>query len=255
MSVAGVAGSSADARSVVLNVTAADPVGSGYVTVFPAGSSAPNASNLNLRRGVTRPNLVVVEVGASGAVDLLAAGTSTHLLVDVLGYFGDGGMTSAVDPVRVFDTRTGSGTTEGAMGHGETRTIRIAGVEGVPEGATGVHVNITVVSPTAAGYLSVWPTGAAQPTVSNLNWRAGEVVPNMAIVGLGPDGTLQVFLSTGNDSTGQRSRARRRAGVDRMTTPRSGSPGHHMRTPRPRPGCGGHDGTRTRDLHRVMVAL
>jgi hypothetical protein len=63
-------------------------------------------------------------------------------------------------------------------------------------------VNITVVSPTAAGYLSVWPTGAEQPTVSNLNWRAGEVVPNMAIVGLGPDGTLQVFLSTGNDSAG-----------------------------------------------------
>jgi len=28
------------------------------------------------------------------------------------------------------------------------------------------------------------------------------VVPNMAIVGLGGDGTLQVFLSTGNDSTG-----------------------------------------------------
>jgi len=202
VAVAGIAGVPADARSVVLNVTAADPVGSGYVTVFPAGSPAPNASNLNLRRGVTRPNLVVVEVGASGAVDLLAAGTSTHLLVDVLGYFGDGGMTTAVDPVRVFDTRTGRGTAAGAMGHGETRTIRIGGVEGVPAGATGVHVNITVVSPTAAGYLSVWPTGAAQPTVSNLNWRAGEVVPNMAIVGLGGDGTLQVFLSTGNDSTG-----------------------------------------------------
>ena len=202
VTVAGVAGVPENARSVVLNVTAADPSGSGYVTVFPAGSVAPNASNLNLSRGVTRPNLVVVEVGATGAVDLLAAGTSTHLLVDVLGYFGDGGMTTAVDPVRVFDTRTGSGTTAGAMRHGETRTIRIAGVEGVPEGATGAHVNITIVSPTSGGYLSVWPTGAEQPTVSNLNWRAGEVVPNMAIVGLGPDGTLQVYLSTGNDTSG-----------------------------------------------------
>jgi len=202
LTVAGTAGVPSSARSVVLNVTAADPLGSGYVSVFPAGGAAPNASNLNLRRGVTRPNLVVVEVGSGGAIDLLVAESPTHLLVDVLGYFGEGGSTTAIDPVRIFDTRTGRGTASAPMRHGEVRTIGVAGVEGVPAGATGVHVNITVVSPDASGYLSVWPTGAARPTVSNLNWRAGDVVPNMAIVGLGPDGTLQVFFSTGNDTSG-----------------------------------------------------
>ncbi|MEZ5141902.1 MAG: hypothetical protein R2726_05200 [Acidimicrobiales bacterium] len=37
--------------------------------------------------------------------------------------------------------------------------------------------NVTVTSTTAESFATVWNTGAAQPTASNLNWKAGASSP------------------------------------------------------------------------------
>src|ERR1019366_4490076 len=44
---------------------------------------------------------------------------------------------------------------------------------GVPAAATAVVLNVTVAIPSAQGHLTVFPTGAAQPLASNLNYAAG----------------------------------------------------------------------------------
>ncbi|MGA2806394.1 MAG: hypothetical protein ABSF89_18765, partial [Acidimicrobiales bacterium] len=50
----------AGASAAVLNVTAVNPTASGFLTVFPAGTTMPTVSNLNFKPGVTVANLVTV---------------------------------------------------------------------------------------------------------------------------------------------------------------------------------------------------
>jgi hypothetical protein len=76
----------ADADAVVINVTAAASDGGGFVTVWPCGAPRPNASNLNVGNGDTRPNLVVSKIGDGGRVCLYTS-SPTHLVVDFEGSF------------------------------------------------------------------------------------------------------------------------------------------------------------------------
>jgi hypothetical protein len=44
-----------NAKAIVINVTAVDPTGGGYITVWPSGEARPESSNLKLRAGTDRP--------------------------------------------------------------------------------------------------------------------------------------------------------------------------------------------------------
>ncbi|MCU1398644.1 MAG: hypothetical protein JWN62_1753 [Acidimicrobiales bacterium] len=83
--VAGRGGVAAGATAVVLNVTVTGALGSGYVTVFPCGVAAPNASNLNFVAGQTIAGAVIAGIGTGGNVCLLTS-QSTDLVADVTGY-------------------------------------------------------------------------------------------------------------------------------------------------------------------------
>ncbi len=88
-----------------------------------------------------------------------------------------------VDPVRILDTRTDVGL-PGPFVSAVSQKLQVTGGS-VPEGATGVLLNVTVAGPSAAGFLAVRPgdaTGA--PATSSLNFDAGAVVPNSVQVGL-----------------------------------------------------------------------
>jgi peptidoglycan hydrolase-like protein with peptidoglycan-binding domain len=100
-----------------------------------------------------------------------------------------------VTPARLADTRSGQCGVR--LGPGETRQVAVAGLADVPAGAAGaVALNVTIVNPTAPTFLTVWPSGAPQPTASNLNAIVG-TVPNMVTSGLGPDGRVSVFNFAG----------------------------------------------------------
>ena len=88
LNVAGVGGVPVSgATSVVLNVTVTDPSGpDSFLTLFPAGTVRPLASNLNFVTGETVANLVVVRV-QSGRVSLFNNVGSTHVVADVQGWF------------------------------------------------------------------------------------------------------------------------------------------------------------------------
>ncbi len=76
--------------------------------------------------------------------------------------------------------------------------MQVTGNGGVPSGASAVVANVTVTNPTATGYLTAWPAGAARPLASNLNFVANQTVPNRVIVPLSSTGELSLFNASGS---------------------------------------------------------
>jgi len=61
-----------------------------------------------------------------------------------------------------------------------------------------VVLNVTVTNPTDSSYLTVWPTGSPRPTASNVNFVAGQTVPNLVVAEVGRGGTVNIFNFSGN---------------------------------------------------------
>ena len=84
---AGAGGVRTDASAIIANATVTGATSDSFVTVYPAGASVPNASNLNFTAGQTAANLVAVKVGTGGQVALNNSAGSTNAILDVVGYF------------------------------------------------------------------------------------------------------------------------------------------------------------------------
>jgi hypothetical protein len=176
----------AGVTAVVLNVTVTAPTAAGYVTVWPSDAARPLASNLNFVPDLTVPNLVVVRVPADGVVSLFNFYGLTHLVVDVVGWYDldrstEAGRFLPVDPFRTFDSREEA---MGALGADEAVMLWWDDDDGSPtEWIGGIVANVTVTEPTQAGFLTVWPADLDLPWASNLNFVAGQTVPNLVMVG------------------------------------------------------------------------
>jgi len=189
--------------AAALNVTAVNPLGSGFLTVYPCDVARPEASNLNYKTGKVVANGVIAPVSASGEVCIFTL-VETDIVVDLAGWF-TGGFTGAT-PKRLVDTRNGTGGQDSVVNRGQTIEIPIRGqtlsVQGadqtVPIGATAAALNITVVSPTGDGFVTAFPCGATQPNASNLNYLAGDVVANNVTAPIGENGS--VCLTSSADS-------------------------------------------------------
>jgi hypothetical protein len=104
-----------------------------------------------------------------------------------------------VSPCRVVDTRGPNGPLGGpSLAAGQNRTFTLAGSCNIPSNASAVSVNIAVVGPSAQGFLTLYPGGSGLPAVSNLNFSAGQVRANNAIVTLGALGDATAFLGQGS---------------------------------------------------------
>ena len=123
-----------------------------------------------------------------------------------------------VEPTRVLDTRSNIGVT-GKLVAGKPKTFQVTGtintwIEAnqqsssrvvVPAGATAVLLNVTAVSPTGAGYLSIRPGNATGvPATAGLNFVPGDVVANAITVAVPATGANagQIGLYYGTPATG-----------------------------------------------------
>jgi len=100
---------------------------------------------------------------------------------------------TGITPCRVADTRNAgfpAGYGPPFMSGGVPRDFTITGRCGIPANAEAVSFNFTVVNPVGAGFLKVYPQGGAPPAVSTLNYVAGQVVANAAVVPLGATGAI-----------------------------------------------------------------
>ena len=195
----GPCGAPINAAAYALNVTVVPHGSLGYLTAWPTGESQPVVSTLNSFDGTILANAAIVPAGAGGAVSFFVTNT-TDLVVDIDGYFappGTGGLNFyAVSPCRVVDTRNANGPLGGPiMDANTTRTFPLPGECGLPETAAAYSLNMTVDPPGPMGYLSVWPTGQAQPVVSTLNDFKGLAVANAALVPAGASGSINVYVT------------------------------------------------------------
>ncbi|MGB6770719.1 MAG: hypothetical protein WBF51_01760 [Candidatus Dormiibacterota bacterium] len=197
----------ADATAVALNVTATDTTAASYLTVYPAGGTRPLVSNVNWAAGQTVPNLVIVQVGAGGAITFYNALGRTDVLADLEGYFAPevanstAGSYVPLTPSRITDTRPGSGDPNAGatLGAGSTLNVQVTGAGGVPSsGVTAAILNFTVTDTSSASFLTVYQQGAPQPLASNLNWSADETVANRVVVPVSPTtGEISVYNAVG----------------------------------------------------------
>ncbi len=171
------------AKAAVIDLTAVNPAGDGYLTAWSCDEAMPATSNLNYVAGATRAVHAVVTLAADASICVFTL-ADTDVLVDVTGsYSAD---PSALRfhpqaPTRIYDSRI-----HGGRWHtGETRAIA------VPPNATAVAVNVTITDAVAAGFVTVFPCQSTLPLVSNINYVAGQVVANLVESGVS-NGTICV---------------------------------------------------------------
>ncbi|MGH7612308.1 MAG: G1 family glutamic endopeptidase [Candidatus Dormibacteria bacterium] len=186
--------------AALLNVTVTDTSSPSFLTIYPRGGTQPLASNLNWGPGATIPNRVVVPVGPTGQITVFNDAGSVDVIIDVSGYFTDGttnpagaSLFSAISPVRVLDTRNTGQT----MVAGQSLPLQLSGVHGIATDASAVITNTTVTDTSLPGYLTIYPEGKSKNLTSDLNWYAGDTVPNLTVATLGPTGAIAMYNDQG----------------------------------------------------------
>ena len=68
----------------------------------------------------------------------------------------------------------------------------------IPSTARSLSGNVAVVSPTAPGYLSLYPANLAPPRTSTINFQSGQTKANNAVLVLATDGTGRIGVVNGS---------------------------------------------------------
>jgi hypothetical protein len=149
--------------------------------------------------------LAVGVLAALGAIVTGSAGSETPTAIAQTTERGPGGEYHPLKPTRIFDTRTPGINDVLPIGKkpmtlaGADFDVQVTGLAGVPSDPSevlAVVANVTVVEPTASGWMAVRPSGTPMPDPpsSLVNFTAGRDVPNTAIVGVGANGKITVRL-------------------------------------------------------------
>jgi hypothetical protein len=195
--VAGRGGIPAGATAVTGTFTVVDQTSRGYASLGPSSATVGSSSIVNTPVRDIRAVGVTVKLAANGTLAAMwtgAGGSRADFLFDASGYFvaGASGATYVpLAPARFLDTRSGNGLT-GAFSTAAPRNFQVSGRGGVPAGAVAVTGNLTVVTPTSAGFLFVGPTVAAPFTVSSLNTPRADIRAASVTVKLDGAGRLGV---------------------------------------------------------------
>ncbi len=203
------------AAAVVLNLTAVAPSASTYLEVYPPSPSThtcgapPTISNLNPARGVVEANRVITAVDPSdGSVCVANAAGAVNFVIDVNGWFGDGGDWGGLwfhpaGPARICDTRP-PGSSAPPPCSGETLTpgaslaVQVGDEGGLPSsGVQALAANLTAVSGTAGTYLRARPDEIPTST-SDLNVAAGQTQANLIMVTVAADQAIDIDNAQGD---------------------------------------------------------
>ncbi|GHF83324.1 hypothetical protein GCM10017566_66730 [Amycolatopsis bartoniae] len=207
VTVEGVAGvPTTGVTAVVLNLTSAGSTLGSFLTAYPDGTTRPSTSSLDFAAGETAANLVIVPLPANTTqIDIYNRNGTTDVVADLFGYYtsGTGATFVPVSPTRMLDTRTaGTGGIDAPLSANTPLKLQITGVDGVPADSSSVTVtavvlHLTVVNPTDASFLTAYPDGTGRPITSNLNFSSGQLISNLVIASVGPDGAVDVVNKFG----------------------------------------------------------
>ncbi len=148
-----------------------------------AGGSDPGTT-LNFRGNETTAVAAVLDLNAAGVVDIkhYVSAAGVHVLVDIQGYFDGQVSTSSFTTVesRIYDSRIPNTPVPA----NSTVEVQIAGVGGLPAASAnvaGVVMNITPLTSSGSGFLTLWPSDEPEPNLSSVNYTA-DSVSNVIVV-------------------------------------------------------------------------
>jgi acetyl esterase/lipase len=178
-------GSTAAALTVDLVLSGSAQPGTDYAPVATPVTFPANASRIQVT--ITPENdgageaAETVHLAAADPAILSGPYVATVTLTNPLPLTGF----YAVPPCRLADTRLAAGPGGGPpLAAGATRVFTLGGVCGIPAEATAVSLNVTVVNPGAAGFLTLYPPGVPRPITSTLNFQPGQARGNNALLPL-----------------------------------------------------------------------
>ena len=185
--------------ALVVNVTATEASGPGFLQAIPTGNGTGATSTVNYVANENAATHAIVPLGAGGTISVFTS-NSSHIVVDVMGYITDSteqsttaGLFVPVPPDRYYDSRIAPNSIHAG---GSTVGVQLAGPPfAVPVGAAALSMNLTSDAATGPGFVTVYPADGAFPLASNLNYVATTPVANAALVKLSAAGTLNTFVN------------------------------------------------------------
>jgi hypothetical protein len=147
---------------------------------------------------------VIVRPGSDGKIKIFNEAGATRVNIDIQGYFtksstaaSAGGFVSTT-PARVIDSSNGKGLTSKVSG-GAAKLIKLAGVDGVPSGATGVFAHVRVLNSNDSGgaRFTAGDETIGQNTPSLVNYESGRPFDGSGIIPLDSNGRAKLWGSTG----------------------------------------------------------
>jgi hypothetical protein len=185
--------------ALVVNVTATEASGPGFLQAIPTGNGTGATSTVNYVANENAATHAIVPLGADGTISVFTS-NSAHIVVDVMGYITDStaqlttfGLFVPVPPDRYYDSRIAPNSIHAG---GSTVTVPLAGSPfAVPVGAAAISINLTSDAAAGPGFVTVYPADGTFPLSSNLNYVAATPVANAALVKLSTTGTLNAFVN------------------------------------------------------------
>jgi len=186
--------------ALALTLTAVGAASAGAVSVAPGDVATPTGAALVFNAGDSVSNTDLVALHADGQLHVVS-NAAVNLIVDVQGYFTDGGAAAAggfvpLDPARLADTRSGLSVPLAKVASSGTVTVQAAGRSGIPSDASAVYVNIAVLGPAANGYLRAYAAGSPVPTTDALGFDDSTMAQSVAVP-LSADGRFTVLVGAG----------------------------------------------------------
>jgi hypothetical protein len=178
--------------AVVLDASGTTGAGTGASYSFDFGDgSAPTVSANPVATKPEWEGTYEVSVTVTDALGRTST-TSPQWLTVGAGY-------QPVTPVRLLDTRSGTGAPAAPVGAMQSVTLHLpSSVTASGHGPlTAVVLNVTVTAPKASGNIKVYSTGLSQqPATSNLNFVAGQTSANLVTVPVVPGGNVVLYVQS-----------------------------------------------------------
>ena len=201
LAIAGIKGIPVGASAITGNIVAAEPTSTGYIAITQTPIASPGTSSLNFPAADIRANNFTVALAGDGSFGITyvgAGGGTSHIVLDVTGYFMPGQAGARyfpIAPVRSADSRSDNGL-NGPIGAGTAPTLQVTGRNGIPAAAQAITANLAAVSGPAGGYAAITPIATTTPVTSSLNFPASDIRANGFVVQVSSAGTIGLTDNT-----------------------------------------------------------
>ncbi|MFM1752865.1 MAG: hypothetical protein RL119_1827, partial [Actinomycetota bacterium] len=161
------------------------------MSLRPTGAEPLTVPQVSLGANQVLTQSLIVGL-SNGSLTITNGEGAANLIIDITGWFRSDGSFAASPPQRVLETKAKlCGVT---VGPNETRTVRLTTAGDV----SAAMVNVRAEAASQPTFLTVWPSGAPRPAISNVNVMPGSSVSNVAVVDLGAAGQIDIYNNAGS---------------------------------------------------------